>query len=80
MGKASRKDGRVVLRQGRDVLENALRDIANWRTKRQSSRTKSQVLFLDDHQFKKEELASVGEFVKSMLTNCLEMLVLDTNW
>ena len=28
----------------KDMLENALRDIANWRTKRQSSETKSQVL------------------------------------
>ena len=28
----------------KDMLENALRDIVNWRTKRQSSYTKSQVL------------------------------------
>ena len=35
---------------------------------------------LDDHHFKKEELESVGELSKSMLTNCLEMLVICTNW
>ena len=46
------------------MLKNALRDIANWRTERQSSYTKSQVLVLDDHHFKKEELESVGELSK----------------
>ena len=35
---------------------------------------------LDDHQFKKEELESVGEIVRSLLTNCLDVLVLGTNW
>ena len=35
---------------------------------------------LDDHQFKQEELESVGELSESLLTNCLEMLLLGTNW
>ena len=35
---------------------------------------------LDDHQCKKEELESVGEIVRSLLTNCLDVLVLGTNW
>ena len=35
---------------------------------------------LDDHQFKQEELESVGELPKSLHSDCLEMLVLGTNW
>ena len=37
-------------------------------------------LCLDDHHLKKEELESVGELSKSMLTNCLEMIVPGTSW
>ena len=33
-------------------------------------------LCLDDHQFKKEELESVGELSTSLLTNCLNCLYL----
>ena len=35
---------------------------------------------LDDHQFKQEELESVGEFAKVCSQICLAMLVLGTNW
>ena len=35
---------------------------------------------LDDHHFKEEELKSVGEIVKRMLSNCSEMLILGTCW
>ena len=35
---------------------------------------------IDDHHFKEEELKSVGEFFKSMLSNCSEMLILGTYW
>ena len=35
---------------------------------------------IDDHHFKEEELKSVGELSKSMLSNCSEMLILDTYW
>ena len=35
---------------------------------------------LDDQQFKQEELESVGSIITSMLTNCLLMSVLGTNW
>ena len=45
----------------KDLLENAFSDTATWQTKRQSSFSKSQVLWLDDHQFKQEELDSVGD-------------------
>ena len=35
---------------------------------------------IDDHHFNEEELKSVGELSKSMLSNCSEMLKLGTNW
>ena len=35
---------------------------------------------IDDHHFKEEELKSVGELSKCMLSNCSEMLVLGTYW
>ena len=44
VGETSAKIGCVVPRHGRTCSKIALRDIANWRTKRQSSYTKSQVL------------------------------------
>ena len=44
LGKATRKDSCVVLRHGKDMLENALCDSANWQTKKWSSFTKFQVL------------------------------------
>ena len=33
---------------------------------------------VDDHRFKKEELKSVGELSKSVLSNCSEMFILGT--
>ena len=44
MGKASRKDGGIVLWHGRTCLENALSDIASWQTRKWSNCTKFQVL------------------------------------
>ena len=35
---------------------------------------------IDDHHFKEEEIKSVGEIVKHMLSNCPEMLILGKNW
>ena len=35
---------------------------------------------IDDHHFKEEELKKRGRFVKSMLSNCSEMLKLGTYW
>ena len=35
---------------------------------------------IDDHHFKEEEMKSVGELSKSMLSNCSEMLILGTYW
>ena len=35
---------------------------------------------LDDHHFKEEELKSVGELSKGMLSNCSEMLKLGMYW
>ena len=49
-------------------------------TKKLEQLYKVSSLCLDDHQFKQEELESVGELSKSFLTHCFEMLVLSTNW
>ena len=46
------------------MLKHSLRDIANWRTRRQSSFFKVSSPYLDDHHFKKEELESVGKLSK----------------
>ena len=62
----------------KDMLENALRDIANKQTKRQSSYMKSPCL--DDHHFKKGGTWVSWRIVKSMVTDCLKMLVLGTKW
>ena len=35
---------------------------------------------IDDHHYKEEELKSVGEIVKSMLSNGSEMLIFGKNW
>ena len=35
---------------------------------------------IDDHHFKEEEMKSVERIVKSMLSNCSKMLLLDTYW
>ena len=56
------------------MLENALRDIASWQTKKW--RTVSS-LCLDDHQFKKEELESVGELSKECSQIVLKCLYLE---
>ena len=46
------------------MLKTALRDIANWRIKRQNSFSKSPSPCLDDYHFKKEEIESVGDLSK----------------
>ena len=63
----------------KDMLENALSDTANWQTKRQQL-YKVSSRCLDDDQFKKEDLESVGELSKVCSQNCFEVLVLGTNW
>ena len=45
----------------KDMLKNALRDIANWRTKKIEQLYKVSSPCSGDHHFKKEELESVGE-------------------
>ena len=58
------------------MLKNALRDIVNRRTKRQSSYTKFSSPCLDDHHFKKKELESVGELATLCSQTVLERLYL----
>ena len=67
------------LTASKDVRTSAQRGIANWETKRQSNCTVATPC-LDDHNFKKEELETVGEIVRRMFSNCLEILVLGSNW
>ena len=58
----------------KDMLQNALRDIASWQTKRHSSFSKSSVFARMITNSKKEELESVGEFSKvcsQIVLNCL---------
>ena len=69
-----------TLSRGPDMRNSALRVTVNWQTKKTEQLHKVSSFCLDDHHFKKEELESVGELSKSMLTNGLEMRVLGTNW
>ena len=63
----------------KDMLKNALRDTANWQTKRRSSCTQFQALAW---------ISSIQEggawtswrIIKSMVANCLEMFGLGTKW
>ena len=62
------------------MLKNALNDSANWQTRKLSNFIKVSHPCLDDHLFKQEELEICGRIVTSVLTDCLEMLLLGTNW
>ena len=78
VGKASRKDGCVVLRLWKDMFKKCVERYCDLAKRQQLYKVSSRRL--DDHHFKKEERGSVGEFVQGVLTICLEMLVLGTNW
>ena len=62
------------------TLKKELKDIANWRTKRQSICSKVQALYAvsspcsDDHHFQKEELGSVGDLSKVCSQSVLKCL------
>ena len=56
-----------------DRLKNALRDTANWREQKDRAVIQSLKSLLG-------ELESVGELSNVCSLNCLEMLVLGTNW
>ena len=60
----------------KDMLKNALKDTANWQTKRRSNRTQFQRL-----AWMITTSRTVGELiVRCMFSNRLEMLVLGSNW
>ena len=63
----------------KDMLKNALRDVANWRTKRQSSYTKSQSLDWMIIISRRRNLNQLENCQKYVLTKCLKMLVTGTN-
>ena len=48
----------------KDMLKNALRDVAKWRTNKAEQSCKVSSPCLDDRQFKEEQLESVGELSK----------------
>ena len=52
----------------------------SWRTKRLNNSAKYLLHASNDHHFKEQELKSVGDLSKSMLSNCSEMLILGTYW
>ena len=54
--------------------------IASWQTGRLKQLNKVSTPCVDDDHFKEEEMKSVGELPKSMLTNCSEMHVFDRYW
>ena len=61
MGETSCKNHCVVLWHGGTCSKIVWKGTANLPTRKLSNYTKIQVLALDDHQFKKEELESLGE-------------------
>ena len=80
MGKASDTNSCRGPATWKDMLRNALNDSVNWQTRKWSSCTKSQALVRTTISSKKEELRISWRIVRSLLTICLEMLVLGTNW
>ena len=62
------------------MRRNAWKDIANMQTKRLNICTKVATRCFDDHQFKEEEIRICLRTVKSMRSNCSEMLVFRSNW
>ena len=70
MGETSRKKHSRGPTIWKVTRKSAMKDIANCPTKR---------LRLDSHNFKKEELETVG-IVQHGIASCLEMLVFGQNW
>ena len=65
----------------KDMLENALRDTANLANKKvEQLYAKFQAPCVDDHQFKQEELESVGELSQVCSQIVSKCLVPGTNW
>ena len=63
------------------MLENGLSDTVNWQAKKKAKHLyKVSSPCLDYNQFKQEEFESVGAVSQVCSQNCLEMLVLGTNW
>ena len=61
------------------MLKNALNVTVNLQTRKWSNRTQF-LIFLDFHQFKKGGTGISRRIVRSLLTNCLELLLFGTNW
>ena len=58
------------------MQRNAWKDIANWQTKQLNSYTEVATPCIDDHQFKEEEIGSVGRLSKvcaQIVLKCLHL-------
>ena len=62
----------------KDILNNASSDAVNWHTRKWSNFKTVSSLCLDDHQFKQEELESVGELSKVCSQVVLKNLIFGT--
>ena len=60
----SRKNSRLAIRYGRSRDKSAWEDIATWRFKKTEQLHKISTPCLNDHNFKKDGLETVGEFTK----------------
>ena len=77
--KNTRKNSCVVLRHGRTCTENALRHIVGWQIGRRSNCAKFQVL-LGWSSCREGGSWISWRIIRSMRTDCLEMLLRGTNW
>ena len=64
----------------KDMRKNAWKDIANWRRKRQRQLYTVSTPCLDDHNFKEEELETVGDLAKVCSQIVFKKFVFGTNW
>ena len=64
----------------KDMPRNGWNDIVSWRIKRLNNSTKNQLHALMTTTLKKKKIEIRGRIVKSMLSNCSEMLTLGTYW
>ena len=74
VGKASRKNCRVVIRHGRTCSKKCVQRYCELANRKKEQLYKVSSLCLDDHQFKEEELESVGELSDVCSQNSLELL------
>ena len=65
---------------GKVTPKSALKDVVNWRRKRQRQLYTVSTPCLDDHNFKEEELETVGDLAKVCSQIVFKKFVFGTNW